>query len=216
MLPICYEESLPNGNAPSCAEFMATATEQFIKEVVGGVLARTRSNIVTGGAGGNTIMTVKYRRQLIREEGMLEKGVLGRGGVNNLLPIEAKEAAGRRALAVSDFRVALGVGDCALGQMPDVVSGIVGGWAEGVLEGWDTYPAQNGVNNVDGEGDGDGPRAIARDAGTKGAKANGIAGVHYNGLGTKDDNDAYGWEGGSAHDRSQLNGLLDQCLAVGR
>ena len=125
MVPICYEESLPNGCAPTCAELMATATEQFIKAVLSSILARTRSNIPA--AGGNGISTRKYRRQLEREEEGLQKGEVMRGLSNGLLPIEAREASMRRGLGMGDLRLAVRVGGCELGQMPGIVKSIMGG-----------------------------------------------------------------------------------------
>jgi len=206
MLPICYEEALPNGCAATCADFMATATEQFLKEVVGKILARTRSNVVSGGVGGSTVVTRKYRQQLMREEAALEKGQLARGPTNYLLPVEAKEAASRHALGMSDLRLALEVGDCSLGQMPDVVQHVMGGWPEGVLEGWDDLPEGSEQANEEIRRPMDPPR-------TNGVLTNG---VHVNGIGKTEDNESYGWAGGGADDRKQLFSVLDQCLSIGQ
>ena len=54
MLPICYEEALPNGPADQCAEFVATATEMFIKDVVGSVISLTRNNFLSNVRNGFT------------------------------------------------------------------------------------------------------------------------------------------------------------------
>lgn len=212
MVPICYEESLPNGPSTTCAEFMATATEQYIKSVVGSVLAKTRSNLA-GAAGSISITTHRYRRQLDREENMLSKGEMSRGMVSNLLPAEAKEAAARRPLGMGDFRIALGVGgDCGIGQMPTIVQSIMGGWPEGVLEGWGRHTADEDVEMQDVE-----PER------SSGARVNGVLpnGIHHvNGNAHAhahvDSNENYGWEGGAAKDRGQLLSLLDECLAIGQ
>ena len=204
MVPICYEQSLPNGPSAACAEFMATATEQFIKSVIGSVLAKTRSNLA-GAAGSISISTHRYRKQLDIEENMFSKGEMSRGMVSNLLPAEAKEAAARRPLGMGDFRIALDIGgDCGIGQMPTVVENIMGGWPEGVLEGWGRHPAED-VEIKDAETE------------RSGARLNGILtnGVHVNGN-THTDNDNFGWEGGSAKDREALFSLLDECLAIGQ
>ena len=206
MVPICYEQSLPNGPSATCAEFMATATEQYIKSVVGSVLAKTRSNLA-GAAGSISITTHRYRQQLDREENMLSKGEMSRGMVSNLLPAEAKEAATRRPLGMGDFRIALGVGgDCGIGQMPTIVENIMGGWPEGVLEGWGRRPDNEDVDMPDAETE------------RSGARVNGVLtnGVHVNGNVHVDGNDNYGWEGGSARDRETLFTLLDDCLAIGQ
>lgn len=204
MVPICYEQSLPNGPSAACAEFMATATEQYIKSVVGSVLAKTRSNLA-GAAGSISITTHRYRQQLDREEQMLSKGETSRGMVTNLLPAEAKEAAARRPLGMDDFRIALEVGGaCGIGQMPTIVQNIMGGWPEGVLEGWGRHPNENvEIQDVEME--------------RSGARVNGVStnSVHVNGN-VPADNENYGWEGGSAKDREGLFSLLDECLAIGQ
>ena len=204
MVPICYEQSLPNGPSAACAEFMAAATEQYMKSVVGSVLAKTRSNLA-GAAGSISITTHRYRKQLDREESMLSRGDMSRGLISNLLPAEAKEAAARRPLGMGDFRIALDVGgDCGIGQMPTIVENIMGGWPEGVLDGWGRHPAED-VEMPDVEME------------RSGARANGVLmnGVHVNGN-AHADNENFGWEGGSARDRESLFSLLDECLAIGQ
>ena len=204
MVPICYEQSLPNGPSANCAEFMATAAEQYIKSVVGQVLAKTRSNLA-GAAGALSITTRRYRQQLEREEGMLSRGEIARGPISNLLPVETKEAGARRPLGAGDFRIALGVGgDCGLGQMPTVVENILSSYPEGVLEGWGEHPDRMEANEDNGMDKG-------------GTRVNGTLtnGVHVNGT-TSTDNESYGWEGGGAKDREKLFALLDECLAIGQ
>lgn len=195
MVPICYEESLPNGCGATCAEFMATATEQYIKEVVSSILIRTRSN-VPAALGGNGIMTYKYRKQLDREEEGFLKGEVIRGIGNGLLPIEAKEAGARRGIGMGDLRLALGVGGCELGQMPGIVKNIMGGWPEGVLEGW-AKPL----------GD---EEAEVEMMPTRGPRTQGIS----NPAEAEDDQQ---WaEGAGPRDRAALNALLNDVLGGGR
>jgi len=204
MLPICYEETLPNGPSASCADFMATATEQFVKAVVGSVLGKTRSNL-SGAAGAMSITTRRYRQQFQREEQMLSTGEISRGAMCNRLPVETKEAGARRPLGLGDFRVALGVGgDCGMGQMPTVVKGILCAYPEGVLEGWGRHP--DIMEDVEEE-----------EMERTGARTNGILtnGVHVNGI-SANDNENYGWEGSGVKDRQQLNSLLDDCLTFGQ
>ena len=203
MIPICYEQSLPNGPSPSCAEFIATATEQFMKTLVGSVLSKTRSNI-TGASGAHSISTRRFRHQLLREETLWSKGELSRSAVGNLLPIEIKEASGRRPLGLGDVRLALDVGgDRPFGQMPTVVQNIMSSWPEGVLEGWGRHPEHMDVE--EDEMDRTGPR-------TNGVLTNG---VHINGI-SNVDNEGWGWEGGAAKDRQNLMSLLDDCLTIGQ
>lgn len=108
---------------------------------------------------------------------------------------------------MGDFRIALGVGgDCGIGQMPTIVQNIMGGWPEGVLEGWGRHPADEDVEMQDAETERSGPRV------------NGILtnGVHVNGNAHVDSNENFGWEGGSIKDRKALFSLLDECLAIGQ
>ena len=202
MVPICYEESLVNGCTPLCAEFMATATEQFIKEILSSIYSRTRSNIPS--SSGNGIMTHRYRRQLEREEEALLKGDLLRGQGNGMLPVEVKEATGRRPLGTSDLRLALEIGDCGLGQMPVVVQKVMGGYLEGELEDY-------GREDEDEDGQGDGPNE--RMNGIE-ATTDGTHGIH--GDEPSIDEPDWGWEGGGAADHEKLNSLLDECLAIGQ
>ena len=182
---------------------MATATEQYIKTVVGSVFAKTRSNLA-GAAGSLSIMTHRFRQQLEREEYALSRGEVSRGVVSNLLPVETKEASVRRPLGIGDFRVALEVGgDCAMGQMPTVVENIKGGWPEGVLEGWGRHP--DAMEEEEDEMERSGPRV-------NGVMTNGI---HPNGL-YANENEDWGWKGGAAKDRDKLYSLLDECLAIGQ
>ena len=201
MVPICYEQSLPNGPSASCAEFMAAATEQYIKSVVGSIIARTRSN-VAGATSAISIKTRRYKQQLEKEEDMLSRGEVARGVTSNLLPVETREAGARKPLGMGDFRTALSVGgDCGMGQMPTIVKGIMGGWPEGVLEGWGRHPEKGGEEDIE----------------TGRARVNGVMtnGVHTNGT-TPHDNESWGWEGGGTADRAELNSLLDDCLAFGQ
>ena len=206
MLPICYEEALPNGCAPSCAEFMATATEQFLKEVIGEMTSRTRSNIVAGGVGGGTVMTRKYRKQLNRETSAFENGKVQKAPMSNLLPVEAKEAATRRALGTGDFRIALEVGTGSLGQMPEVVSNVMGGYPEGVLEGQGRQSYANG--NTQEAGDALLVKPLVNGILTNGAHVNGNTA-------SKNEIEVPGWQGTGDEDHKQLFSVLDDCLNIG-
>ena len=196
MVPICYEESLVNGCSLTCADFMATATEQYIKEVLSGIFGRTRSNI--SASSGNGIMTKKYRQQLEREEEAWLKGDVIKGAGNGMLPVEAREAMGRQPLGMGDLRLALEVGNCSLGQMPLVVEKVMGGYLEGELEEW----VQDGMSEVEES------RVVGVVEGV-----NGINGASIDE--PPIDGSDWGWEGGGAADREKLNSLLDDCLAIG-
>lgn len=199
MVPICYEESLVSGCSMPCADFMAAATETFVKEVLSGIFGRTRSNVPAGSNSG--IMTKRYKRQLEREEEGWLRGEVSRSAGNGMLPVEMKEASGRRPIGMSDLRVALEIGDCALGQMPLVVDRVMGGYFEGELEE-DRRTAEQQVEED----------AHAR-------MTNGVDGIMdidgVNGDDVSMEDSDWGWEGGGAADRDRLNTLLDECLAIG-
>lgn len=196
MVPICYEESLVSGCSIPCAEFMATATETFVKEVLSGIFGRTRSNVPAGSNSG--ILTKRYKRQLEREEEGWLRGEITRSAGNGMLPVEMKEASGRRPLGMSDLRLALEIGDCALGQMPLIVERMMGGYYEGELE--EERKREELIEE-----------ALRAEAGT-----NGLMEVDKrNGDERSMDDSDWGWEGGGSTQREKLNSLLDDCLAIG-
>ncbi|MCJ1317330.1 transcriptional coactivator hfi1/ADA1 [Xylographa vitiligo] len=209
MVPICYEESLPNGCAPLCANFMATATEQFIKEVLSTVYTRTRSNMPGGSV--NSILTHRFKKQLRKEEEAAGRGELVRAPGSGLLPVEVKEAAARKPLGMHDLRFALELGDCGLGQFPVIVGKVMNGNPEGQ---WEEYQKRNR-----GDEEAEQMEEEKRRERLAHLNGNGVNGIHGTN-GTPDDemddeDESWGWEGGSATDRMQLNALLDECLAVG-
>ncbi|KAL4974522.1 transcriptional regulator of RNA polII, SAGA, subunit-domain-containing protein [Aspergillus desertorum] len=132
MTPICYEESVVNGAGVACAEFMAIATETFVKEVLSVVFSRTRSNGPSGTING--MMKRSYKQQLEREELAFTRGEIAKDGATGLLPVEAKEARIRSALGVRDLRLSLELGSGVLSHMPLLVDQIMGGYFEDELE----------------------------------------------------------------------------------
>jgi len=177
MRPICFEESLPHGFSPPCPEYLATATEQYLKDVMGAVLVRTRSNV--GVAGIHTEPKPNFKNAETGKEREMEQRPLNGG----------------------DLRFALGRGEVGFGQWGAVARSVMGGWGEGVLEGWhlDREP------HVERLGD------------DKAARTNGIATrALTNGTYPEEADDGWGWEGGGKTDRMRLGGLLDECLAIGQ
>ncbi|KAL6235393.1 hypothetical protein BDW75DRAFT_230355 [Aspergillus navahoensis] len=132
MTPICYEESVVNGASVACAEFMAIATETFVKEVLSVVFSRTRSNGPSGTING--MMKRSYKQQLEREELAFTRGEIAKDGATGLLPVEAKEARTRSALGIRDLRLSLELGSGILSHMPLLVDQIMGGYLEDELE----------------------------------------------------------------------------------
>jgi transcriptional coactivator HFI1/ADA1 len=210
MLPICYEVGLTSGHVPDAAQFMSVATETYLKEVLSSIFSKTRSNgpgtagsAGTGG-GASWVQTQKYRVQLEKEEEAWLRGEIQRdkGG---LLPVEAKAASDRAPLGMADVRTALELGDCGLGQMPVVMEQIVFGYREGELEAWDDYSYLEGysiplIHDMDGD---------ITMGGTNGV--NGTNGVSHD----YDADSDSGWVGGEYEDKTDLDNLLDSCLAIG-
>jgi transcriptional coactivator HFI1/ADA1 len=188
MVPICYEESVVSGAGLPCAEFMAIATETFIKQFLSGVFGRTRSNGPSGTINGT--MTRNYRRQLEREEMACTRGELVKNSTNGLLPVEAKEAANRMPLGVKDLRLSLELSGGLLGHMPLVVDQIMGGYVEEELEAEREDQKFASLDNID-EG-----------------------GQLFSGDEMDIDEAGWDWEGGMTEDRDNLGSLLDDCLSI--
>ncbi|RAL05057.1 WD40 repeat-like protein [Aspergillus ibericus CBS 121593] len=189
MVPICYEESIVSGASLPCAEFMAIATETFVKEVLSVVFSRTRSNGPSGTING--MMMRKYRQQLESEELAFTRGEIVKDSATGLLPIEAKEASTRKPLGVRDLRLSLELGGGVLSHMPLLVDQIMGGYLEDELE----TDKQDRVEEV----------VEISHAGTKPDSFVDEMEV--------DDADL-DWEGGTVADREQLGALLDECLSM--
>jgi len=190
MVPMCYEESLPSGAGMPCAEFMAIATETFVKDVLSAVFSRTRSNGPSGTING--MMMRNYREQLEREELAFTRGEIVKDTATGLLPVEAREASTRRTLGVRDLRLTLELGGAVLGHMPLIIDQIMGGYLEDELETEKQDRLENGVSEI---------REI------KSAEDE---------MDLDDDfEDSFSdWEGCTAVDRDQLGSLLDECLSM--
>lgn len=189
MVPICYEESIASGAGLPCAEFMALATETFVKEVLSVVFSRTRSNGPSGTING--MVTRNYRQELEHEELAYTRGEIAKDSATGLLPVEAKQASTRKPLGVRDLRLALELGNGFLGHMPLIMDQIMGGYFEDELEtGKQDREEDSGV-----------------DVGNDESK-----------YGFEDEMDIdeveSEWEGGGMEDREQLGALLDECLSI--
>ncbi|KAJ5894455.1 Transcriptional coactivator SAGA-type complex Ada1/Tada1 [Penicillium taxi] len=187
MVPMCYEESLPGGAGMPCAEFMAIATETFVKEVLSAVFSRTRSNGPSGTING--MMMRKYREQLEREELAFTRGEISKDTATGLLPVEAKEASLRRPLSVKDLRLTLELSRGVLGHMPLIIDQIMGGYFENELDTEKQDPVENGFIEAHE------PKVDEDEMDI-------------------DDDSLLDWEGGTDIDREQLGSLLDECLSM--
>jgi transcriptional coactivator HFI1/ADA1 len=120
----------------------------------------------------------------------------------------AKAAGERAALGMADVRTALEIGDCGLGQMSVVMEQIVFGYREGELEAWEDYSFPEYYQTAVVEELGD-----IEMGGMNGS--NGVNGVNgMNGHSYEAESDS-GWIGGESEDKTDLDNLLDSCLAIG-
>ncbi|EAW13800.1 TADA1 family protein [Aspergillus clavatus NRRL 1] len=190
MVPICYEESVVSGAGLPCAEFMAVATETFVKEVLSMVFSRTRCNGPSGTING--MMMRKYRQQLELEELAYTRGEIVKDSATGLLPIEAKEASTRKPLGVRDLRLALELGGGLLSHMPLIMDQVIGGYFEDELE----TDKQDRVDELP-------------DTANDDTRLN-----HFSEEMEVDDDAESEWEGATATDQAQLGSLLDECLSM--
>ncbi|KAL8840902.1 MAG: hypothetical protein Q9170_001095 [Blastenia crenularia] len=194
MIPICYEESLPNGCNYDCAEFMSTALDHYMKSVVSNIIGRVRSDLpAINTVAGGVIATSAHAN-----------------AVNKGLKSKKEYAEARKGIGVADMKIAVSVGGWGeLAQMPTVVMGMMNGWSEGVLEGW-AYDSDGEEEMPEDEMERGGKRPAMRPM-TNGM-TNGFDGHTDDG---EDEDENWGWAGGATADRRQLGALLDECLAFG-
>ncbi|KAL9036142.1 MAG: hypothetical protein Q9180_004468 [Flavoplaca navasiana] len=192
MVPICYEESLPNGCNHECAEFISVALDHFMKSVVSDFVGRVRGDLPgINSVSGGVIVTSTHANSTSKE-------------------IRKRDLEPRKPLGIADMRVAIGVGGWGeLAQMPTVVNSIMNDWNEGVLEGWVYNEFDDDQQKAENEMDRGGKTPAMRPA-TNGVITNGHN-VQDDG---EDDAESWGWAGGAAGDRKQLGALLDECLSV--
>lgn len=194
MLPICYEESVTAGAAPQCAELVSIAAEAYLKDYLGGIFHRTRSNgpVLENGLGGG-IQTAGYKKQLARENADFKAGHVQKSRDTGLLPVEAREANTRRPLAIADMKAAQSVVKGLFNGMPLIGVQVFEASNESEQEEWrseraaeHTYLEQRGY-----------PLASEQ-----------------NDDGMDIDEDDYGWAGASSGDKEALGSLLEDCLAI--
>jgi transcriptional coactivator HFI1/ADA1 len=196
MAPICYEESITAGAAPQCAELVSIAAEAYLKDFLGGIFHRTRSNGPTLESGlGGGIQTASYKRALVTENSDLKAGKLQKSRDTGLLPIEAREALTRRPLGLADIRAAQTVVKGLFNGMPLIGVQVSESSFESEQEEWlkerkveEKYFAERGYSFANGKGNDPDEMDV-------------------------DDEDC-GWIGASAGDKEPLGSLLEDCLAI--
>ena len=196
MVPICYEEGITAGAAPQCAELVSIAAEAYLKDFLGCIFHRTRSNGPTleNGLGGG-IQTASYKKQLAREVADFKAGKIQKSRDTGLLPIEAREAATRRPLAMSDIKAAQTIVKGLFNGMPLMGVQVWESPHESEQEEWraeraaeQSYLSQRGHPLATHD-----PNSDEMDI---------------------DDNDDFGWVGASSGDKEPLGSLLEDCLAI--
>lgn len=120
MVPICYEEAIPQGSNMVTAELVVNSAEYFLKDLLSTIFERVRSNgprdenSVTGnghdGIFGGGVFTARYKKQVAKELELVKDDKLQRTKDDDLLPVESAVAKARRPLGVNDFKLANRVG----------------------------------------------------------------------------------------------------------
>ncbi len=92
MVPICYEESLPNGCSYECAEFVSVALEHYMKSVVSNIVGRVWSDLPgINSVGGGVVVTSTHANAASKD-------------------IKKRDLEPRKPLRTGDMRVAISVG----------------------------------------------------------------------------------------------------------
>ena len=204
MVPICYEESLPNGCSFECADFVATALDFFMKSVVTSISSR-----ITSSASNLSRASSIAAASTNHVASSIFNSVNGAQAKWNS---DAGKKPFKRPLGIEDMRTAIEIGGWGeLGPMPTIVQGIKTQYAEGVLEGW-AYPSPSpSPSPSDHSGEEEvlrgGKRPMVRPA------VNGLVNGDANGYQSEEEDEAdWGWEGGGSADRRLLGDVLDDVL----
>lgn len=161
--------------------------------------------------GPGYVRTAEYKKRVAREEAKVAAGELQRVGGGEL-PVEAEERRRRPMLCMEDLRLALGIGDGYLAQVP-VLAGAVANARCLDTPGIDAVDgkASSGVRMGKGlvNGFGGGMNGMAK----KGAGVYGAAGMADGD--PMDIDEESTWQGGSVKEVDDLDGALDAVLELG-
>ena len=190
------------------------------------VFFRTRSDL--GLNGGNEVKTHSMRlKEMGRKPPKKKKRKSSSGSSSDATAHAEREKENerwrRRPMNAGDLRFALGRGDLGFGQSKAIVKSVMGGWEEGVLEGWSQPRRESDAEvdvDVDDHDDAAVPDILAAATATatarKKVQSAPAPAPAMNGIYHDEVDDGWGWEGGGKGDRIKLGGLLDQCLAIGQ
>jgi transcriptional coactivator HFI1/ADA1 len=178
---------------------MSTAVEAYFKNMLARIMAVCRSN------GMQYVQTRGYKRRRRREEEAFERGEI-RKNAAGLLPVEQEAEDRRPPLSLQDLQMCVDVGTHGLGVAG--ARAMVRCAALGIDD-----ELMFGERGEEDEDDHDVPPAKPL---TNGVVTNG---VHHNHHEDEDEemvdvDDDYGWAGGSARDRGELDGILSGCLEI--
>ncbi|KAL2416724.1 hypothetical protein ABEF95_005435 [Exophiala dermatitidis] len=201
IVPICYEEAVSSGCSMQCAELVGIAAETFLKGILGEVFNRTRSNgpRYENSASAGGVFTAAYKKKIAREEQLVKMGKLQRTRDDDLLPTESEVAYSRRPLGMPDLQLSTEVGPLPWNAMP-----LLGATVTNASAGYD-YEEWRALQERQQEQE------------QLSSATNGVQGVEKTEAADHmdvDDAENYGWEGASAHDRSGLESVLADCLAI--
>ena len=195
MVPICYEEGIPEGPVDGLSNYIALATEYFVKQSLSTVFKRMRTD------GPGYTQTRKYKKARLREREMVEEGRLQRDPATKLLPIEQHALETRKPLTMSEIRMALAPGDLSLSSIPFSYGNIMNNYLQvddATAKAWSGPPPGKIQELPEAEED-------SLDADGDFEMTNGDV----------DGDTSWGWEGGHSSDRKELGDLLGECLAYG-
>lgn len=190
IVPICYEEAVTSGCSMQCAEYVGMAAETYVKGMISEVFDRVRSNgprYENSASGG--ILTSAYKKKIAREEEEVKAGKLRRTRDDDLLPCEAQAAYSRKPISMADLQLTSRVGPLPWDQTP--------------LIGWSITNASAGLDYEDWHASQLQSQTLSNGHVEKTEDAMDV-----------DSSDNYGWEGAGSHDKSALESVLAECLAV--
>jgi transcriptional coactivator HFI1/ADA1 len=160
--------------------------------------------------GSGYVRTAEYKKRVAREEEKVAAGEMLRVGGGEL-PVEAEERRRRPMLCMEDLRLALGIGDGYLGQVP-ILAGAVANARCLDTPGIDALDRRNGTGGKVGNG-----LVNGFGGGVNGAKKS--AGVYSVGSAVVGDpmeiDEESAWQGGSVKEVDDLDSALDAVLELG-
>lgn len=173
------------GCGTACSDLMSVAAETFVKEQLSDLFRRVRSN------GPQYIKTSKFRRKLNKEEEAYDRGEVQRTAYG-LLPVETEVESQRRPFNREDLRLAALMGNSFISQSRIIHEKIIS--APFVEEEYDEDDDDVHLKN--------------------GTRVNGFArGDVMDGV--QKEETEWGWSGGNWGELKELDGELDDVLAIG-